>query len=40
VDDVIVRKLACRFGAPIGKMVDVMKNDIAAFAKELDPLIQ
>lgn len=29
-----------RYGAPVDKMADVLKKDIAAFARELNPLLQ
>jgi hypothetical protein len=29
-----------RYGAPVGKMADVLKKDIAAFIRELNPLLQ
>jgi hypothetical protein len=35
INDVSVWKFIYRYGAPIGKMADVLKKDIAAFAREL-----
>jgi hypothetical protein len=28
------------YGAPVGKMADILKKDIAAFARELNPILQ
>jgi hypothetical protein len=30
----------CKYGAPVGKMADVLKKDIAAFAQALNPMFQ
>jgi hypothetical protein len=39
-EDLMVSTCDYRYGAPIGKMADVFRKDLATFARELNPLLQ